>query len=102
MDSTRFGKSFPDAFNRTVPLWCAVMNRAFGFTKAKIELPDWLATSEIYRISEAQLDDWAQEVRVLCINGGEEDRMEPAPFEFDAAGETGWSRADNSYVKLFH
>jgi tRNA A64-2'-O-ribosylphosphate transferase len=28
VDSTRRGKTMPDAFSKTVPIWCAVMNRA--------------------------------------------------------------------------
>lgn len=27
VDSTRQGKSMPDALSKTVPIWCAVMNR---------------------------------------------------------------------------
>jgi tRNA A64-2'-O-ribosylphosphate transferase len=27
-DSTRAGKRFPDALSKTVPLWCAVINKA--------------------------------------------------------------------------
>jgi len=28
VDSTRRGKSMPDALSKTVPVWCAVVNRA--------------------------------------------------------------------------
>lgn len=28
MDSTRRGKRIPDALSKTVPVWCAVINRA--------------------------------------------------------------------------
>lgn len=28
VDSTRKGKRFPDSFSRTIPIWCAVWNRA--------------------------------------------------------------------------
>ena len=28
VDSTRRGKRFPDALTKTVPIWCAVINRA--------------------------------------------------------------------------
>ncbi|SPO21939.1 related to RIT1 - initiator tRNA phosphoribosyl-transferase [Ustilago trichophora] len=30
VDSTRRGKSMPDALSKTVPIWCAVLNRASG------------------------------------------------------------------------
>jgi tRNA A64-2'-O-ribosylphosphate transferase len=31
VDSTRRGKRMPDALSKTVPIWCATMNRAVGF-----------------------------------------------------------------------
>lgn len=30
VDSTRKGKRFPDSFSRTIPIWCAVWNRALA------------------------------------------------------------------------
>jgi hypothetical protein len=70
VDSTRFGKAFPDSFNRTVPLWCAVLNRSMGFTDAAIELPRWLPVQERTRISETQLNEWAKEVTELASKSG--------------------------------
>ncbi|KAJ4983074.1 tRNA a64-2 -o-ribosylphosphate transferase [Stagonosporopsis vannaccii] len=38
VDSTRRGKSMPDALSKTVPFWCCVMNRAiFGIEKKETE-----------------------------------------------------------------
>jgi tRNA A64-2'-O-ribosylphosphate transferase len=30
VDSTRRGKRMPDALSKTVPIWCAVVNRSVG------------------------------------------------------------------------
>ncbi|KIJ23144.1 hypothetical protein M422DRAFT_196294, partial [Sphaerobolus stellatus SS14] len=30
VDSTRHGKRFPDAFSKTIPIWCAVINLAIA------------------------------------------------------------------------
>jgi tRNA A64-2'-O-ribosylphosphate transferase len=39
VDSTRRGKSMPDALSKTIPMWCCVLNRAlFGEGEKKHEL----------------------------------------------------------------
>lgn len=35
VDSTRRGKSFPDALSKTIPIWCAVVNRAVSCLHGK-------------------------------------------------------------------
>ncbi|KAJ2779467.1 tRNA A64-2'-O-ribosylphosphate transferase [Coemansia interrupta] len=46
VDSTRRGKTMPDAFSRTIPLWCAVWNAAMG-RDATVHVPeDIVAPSE--------------------------------------------------------
>ncbi|KAF3916913.1 hypothetical protein ABW21_db0204432 [Orbilia brochopaga] len=42
VDSTRRGKSLPDALSKTVPIWCAVMNAVLfpGRQKVGIEVPE--------------------------------------------------------------
>ncbi|EPS42614.1 hypothetical protein H072_3421 [Dactylellina haptotyla CBS 200.50] len=41
VDSTRRGKSIPDALSKTVPIWCAVMNAGlFPERKFEIDLPE--------------------------------------------------------------
>ena len=81
VDSTRSGKTFPDSFNRTVPLWCAVMNRARGLSCAQIELPKWLPPQEATRIKAEQLDAWSDEVKELIKNSNEEIAISTLPFK---------------------
>ncbi|WFD25556.1 tRNA A64-2'-O-ribosylphosphate transferase [Malassezia nana] len=69
VDSTRRGKRFPDALAKTVPIWCAVLNRASArIYGTPTECPplatplDTVARSEHAQI-EAHLDEW---VARLC------------------------------------
>eukprot|EP01062_Namystynia_karyoxenos_P037285 TRINITY_DN27156_c1_g1_i2.p1 TRINITY_DN27156_c1_g1~~TRINITY_DN27156_c1_g1_i2.p1 ORF type:complete len:521 (+),score=107.15 TRINITY_DN27156_c1_g1_i2:57-1565(+) len=39
VDSTRKGKEFPDAFNRTIPVWCLVLNDLLGLEPAREDSP---------------------------------------------------------------
>ncbi|KAJ1303922.1 hypothetical protein OPQ81_008333 [Rhizoctonia solani] len=62
VDSTRRGKRHPDALSRTVPIWCAVINRALGLEGQHSGLftpPDSVSPSE-----HAQMEDgitkWAE------------------------------------------
>ncbi|KAJ8473864.1 hypothetical protein ONZ51_g7596 [Trametes cubensis] len=66
VDSTRAGKRIPDALSKTVPIWCAVINRAVALTHPDKE--DWddelycppIAVSEQERTQiEARIDEWA-------------------------------------------
>jgi len=70
VDASRTGKPCPDSFNRTVPLWCAVMNALLcpsssttatkSSTDNGIHLPPWLAgfKGERDRISSRQISQW--------------------------------------------
>lgn len=78
VDSTRRGKRFPDALSKTIPIWCAVINRA-AFKKSGGQLP-WSAEDlDIYTAvasvgdSErdqirSRLDGWAGELLVRIIS----------------------------------
>lgn len=70
----------PDGLSKTVPIWCAVVNRAIALRRAasaasaaadwdeEVYLPAIVSPSERSQI-QAKLDDWAEklEVRpVLC------------------------------------
>ena len=69
VDSTRRGKRFPDALAKTVPIWCAVLNRASARVHGTPECPslvtplDAVARSEHAQI-EARLDAWTE--RLCC------------------------------------
>ncbi|KAK6330769.1 hypothetical protein TWF718_002969 [Orbilia javanica] len=72
VDSTRRGKSIPDALSKTVPIWCAVMNSVL-FPKsteggAKVELPDnAVSASEKAQISKL-IDGFAKQLRELQLD----------------------------------
>ncbi|KAF8150611.1 initiator tRNA phosphoribosyl transferase [Crassisporium funariophilum] len=73
VDSTRSGKRIPDALSKTVPIWCAVINRALRLLHPEhVKLnssADWncalytppgvVSTQEHHQI-EKRLDEWAQ------------------------------------------
>lgn len=64
VDSTRRGKRMPDSFSKTVPIWCAVLNRYWGFDGALYVPPQVVAPSERDQISQ-HLDEWVQNLRRL-------------------------------------
>ncbi|EKM50028.1 uncharacterized protein PHACADRAFT_213797 [Phanerochaete carnosa HHB-10118-sp] len=67
VDSTRSGKRMPDALSKTVPIWCAVVNRAMCMRHGKgdewdvslFTSPAAVSRQEHAQI-ETQLDDWAR------------------------------------------
>jgi tRNA A64-2'-O-ribosylphosphate transferase len=72
VDSTRRGKRMPDALSKTVPIWCAVINRAIA-KRRKLEQMEW--SSELYTPPnvvpgsekaqiEETLDAWAEALEV--------------------------------------
>ncbi|PGH01155.1 hypothetical protein AJ80_09050 [Polytolypa hystricis UAMH7299] len=71
VDSTRRGKSMPDALSKTVPIWCAVMNRALfperqSFHNAQFP-PDFLGRSEESQI-ESRIDRFVASLKTLKLN----------------------------------
>ncbi|BEJ16370.1 hypothetical protein CspHIS471_0509750 [Cutaneotrichosporon sp. HIS471] len=70
VDSTRRGKRMPDGLSKTVPIWCAVVNRAIALRRQREGVPEreWdlalyvpaqiVSPSERAQI-EARLDAWA-------------------------------------------
>lgn len=74
VDSTRAGKRMPDSFSKTVPIWCAVINRAL---KLKAHAPavndNWDAvlytapqsvSKQEHSQIEERLDAWATALAV--------------------------------------
>lgn len=78
MDSTRSGKRIPDALAKTVPIWCAVINRAVRIKYPGPEKEDWntkfycppgaVSGQEQAQI-EARIDQWVDALLVRVING---------------------------------
>ena len=70
VDSTRRGKRMPDALSKTVPIWCAVLNRAVAAKRrASVDPTEWdtelyvpsniVSPSEKFEI-EKRLDGWVK------------------------------------------
>jgi hypothetical protein len=80
VDSTRSGKRIPDALSKTVPIWCAVINRAHLIRRVKPREgvnPPWdtslytppstVSRQEHHQI-EQRLDNWAQALAVGILH----------------------------------
>ena len=77
VDSTRSGKRIPDALSKTVPIWCAVINRAMLILHPEINKtnpfnewdtalytpPGTVSMQEHHQI-EQRLDSWANNLAV--------------------------------------
>ncbi|MCJ1435830.1 hypothetical protein MMC27_005206 [Xylographa pallens] len=71
VDSTRSGKSMPDALSKTVPIWCAIMNRLLFPGKAESHLlhtpPSVVGQSEHSQIG-ARLDGFLDNLKGLDLD----------------------------------
>jgi tRNA A64-2'-O-ribosylphosphate transferase len=80
VDSTRSGKRIPDALSKTVPIWCAVVNRAMVILHPEITKTSLLSKWETalytppggvsmqeHRQIEQRLDAWANSLAVNMI-----------------------------------
>jgi tRNA A64-2'-O-ribosylphosphate transferase len=66
VDSTRRGKSMPDALSKTIPIWCCVMNRTLFGTKGEHAMytpPQAVSSSEHAQIS-SKIDGFVQQFLV--------------------------------------
>jgi len=76
VDSTRAGKKIPDALSKTVPIWCAVINRALlirfpeyysqlrGTWNAKLYTPPGTVSAQEHDQIEKKLDGWSEALAV--------------------------------------
>ncbi|KAG1772087.1 tRNA A64-2'-O-ribosylphosphate transferase [Suillus occidentalis] len=73
VDSTRAGKRMPDALSKTVPIWCAVINRAVlkttpkmnvdaDFWNTKLYTPPGVVSAQEHDQIEQRLDEWADDL----------------------------------------
>ncbi|KAL4870337.1 hypothetical protein BDV12DRAFT_60360 [Aspergillus spectabilis] len=71
VDSTRRGKLMPDALSKTVPIWCAVINRALFPSETayhSVELPpNYLGASEESQI-EHRIDGFVHSLKGLKLD----------------------------------
>jgi hypothetical protein len=71
VDSTRRGKSMPDAMSKTVPIWCAVINRLlFGEAHQShiLRTPDEVVAESEHAQIEARLDAFVKDAEVGQLN----------------------------------
>ena len=77
VDSTRAGKRIPDAFSKTVPIWCAVINRAIAKVSPSTIADDWdialytpphVVSAQEHAQIEARLDGWATALVVRSLS----------------------------------
>lgn len=73
VDSTRRGKSMPDALSKTIPIWCAVLNGAMfsneqHISSSKLRLPEHIVSPSEASQIEAQLRDWIGSLTSSDIN----------------------------------
>ena len=75
VDSTRAGKKIPDALSKTVPIWCAVINRALllrfpdyyaqnGTWNTKLYTPPGTVSAQEHDQIEKRLDGWSEALAV--------------------------------------
>ena len=73
VDSTRSGKRIPDALSKTVPIWCAVLNRALLIRYPDLEKHAWdiklytppaVVSMQEHDQIEQRLDGWAEALAV--------------------------------------
>ncbi|KAF8318396.1 initiator tRNA phosphoribosyl transferase [Clavulina sp. PMI_390] len=76
VDSTRRGKRFPDALSKTIPIWCAVINRALrmlyhednqDWDDALYTSPKAVSESEHEQIKQ-MVSSWAKELTASTFN----------------------------------
>lgn len=72
VDSTRSGKRIPDALSKTIPIWCAVINRAQK-RRDPLSIADWdialytpphSVSKQEHAQIETLLDQWADSLLV--------------------------------------
>lgn len=67
VDSTRRGKSMPDALSKTVPIWCAVINRIVfpeEFAAGKLHTPAQVVGRSEHAQIEARLNEFVRDGEV--------------------------------------
>ena len=63
VDSTRRGKSMPDALSKTIPIWCAVMNQML-FQSGEIVVPESVVGPSERAQMQERLKGWVEDARV--------------------------------------
>lgn len=67
VDSTRRGKRMSDALSKTIPIWCAVLNRLLfedDWDMQNLQTPEWAVGGSEHAQIEARLDDFVRGAKV--------------------------------------
>ena len=67
VDSTRRGKRMPDALSKTVPIWCAVLNRLLfkdDWEMQNLQTPQWAVGASEHAQIEERLDEFVKGAKV--------------------------------------
>lgn len=64
VDSTRRGKRMPDALSKTIPIWCAVLNKAVFNIDYFFTPPNAVFESEHKQIEE-KIEEWSNQFKAL-------------------------------------
>ena len=70
VDSTRRGKSMPDALAKTVPIWCAVLNRALFPERGDcrdVWLPEEVVSGSERQQISGKVEGWVREFEVCGL-----------------------------------
>ncbi|MCJ1380676.1 hypothetical protein MMC17_003784 [Xylographa soralifera] len=73
VDSTRSGKSMPDALSKTVPIWCTVMNRLLFPDEAdshELRTPPLVVGKSEHSQIEVRLDSFLENLKSLRLDVG--------------------------------
>ncbi len=57
----------PDALSKTIPIWCAVLNRLLfedDWDMQNLQTPEWAIGASEHAQIEARLDDFVQDAKV--------------------------------------
>ncbi|KAL8779129.1 MAG: hypothetical protein Q9213_007090 [Squamulea squamosa] len=71
VDSTRRGKSMPDALSKTIPIWCAVLNRLLFDKKDQtlgLYTPGYVVGRSEHSQIEARIDSFVSEANYLQLD----------------------------------
>ncbi|KAL8796508.1 MAG: hypothetical protein Q9195_001182 [Heterodermia aff. obscurata] len=67
VDSTRRGKSMPDALAKTIPIWCAVLNQLL-FGTGEVSLPEHVVGDSERAQVEERLGGWVEDAKALNLD----------------------------------
>ena len=67
VDSTRRGKSMPDALSKTVPFWCCVINQAVFGEKHELFTPPQVVSESEHAQMERRIDSFVQQFLVSVL-----------------------------------